>query len=479
MPTPLSTSPFGSPPSPAAIASVADARQRVYWLDRAERPPSVAELHGPERADLLVIGGGFTGLWTALLAKQAEPGRDVVLVEGARVAEGATGRNGGFVASSLTHGLANGFERWPDDMPTLLRLGHENLDGIASTISEWGVECDFQRSGELDVAVQEYQLEGLRQSVERARGVGEPVRMLDAEEVRSRIASPLMLGGLFDPQGVAIVDPARLAWGLRRACLELGVRLFERTPITSLAEDAGQVLATARHGVISAERVALATNAYPPLLRRLSHYVVPVYDYVLVSEPLTDAQWSSVGWQGREGVSDSGNQFHYYRTTEDGRILWGGYDAVYHSGNGFGPQFENSRESYERLAENFLQTFPQLRGLRFSHAWGGAIDTCSRFTAFWGTAHGGRTAYVTGYTGLGVGASRFGAATMLDLLDGRTTERTELAMVRTKPLPFPPEPVRGWGIRMTTASLARADRTQGHRNLWLRGLDRLGLGFDS
>jgi glycine/D-amino acid oxidase-like deaminating enzyme len=329
------------------------------------------------------------------------------------------------------------------------------------------------------VAVQEYQLEGLRQSAERARGVGEPVRMLDAEEVRSRIASPIMRGGLLDPRGVAIVDPARLAWGLRRACLELGVRLFESTPIVRLAVDAGDVLATGRDGAIRAERVALATNAYPPLLRRLSHYVVPVYDYVLVSEPLTDAQWASVGWQGREGVSDSGNQFHYYRTTEDGRILWGGYDAVYHPGNGFGPQFENSRESYERLAENFLRTFPQLQGLRFSHAWGGAIDTCSRFTAFWGTAHGGRTAYVTGYTGLGVGASRFGATTMLDLLDGRTTVRTELAMVRTKPLPFPPEPVRGWGIRMTTASLARADRTQGHRNLWLRGLDRLGLGFDS
>ena len=224
------------------------------------------------------------------------------------------------------------------------------------------------------------------------------------------------------------------------------MRLFERTPIESITSRDGDVVATSRRGLIRAQRVALATNAYPPLLRRLKHYVVPVYDYVLVTEPLTDEQWSRIGWSGREGVSDTGNQFHYYRTTEDGRILWGGYDAIYHSGNGFGPQYDHNRESYERLAEHFLQTFPQLRGIGFSHAWGGAIDTCSRFSAFWGTAHEGRVAYVAGYTGLGVGASRFGAATMLDLLDGRTTERTELEMVRTKPLPFPPEPVRSLGI---------------------------------
>jgi glycine/D-amino acid oxidase-like deaminating enzyme len=161
------------------------------------------------------------------------------------------------------------------------------------------------------------------------------------------------------------------------------------------------------------------------------------------------------------------------------RRLWGGYDAVYHRGNGFGPRFEHSRESYERLAGHFLQTFPDLEGIRFSHAWGGAIDTCSRFSAFWGTAMEGKAAYVAGYTGLGVGASRFGAATMLDLLDGRTTERTELEMVRTKPIPFPPEPARSLGIQWTTAALQKADANGGRRNAWLRALDRFGLGFDS
>ena len=470
---------FSNTPSPDAIAALTHARLAPYWLDRSERPDPASEITGAERTDLLVVGAGFTGLWAALLAKQADPGRDVVLVEGGRAADGASGRNGGFVSASLTHGFTNGMERWPDDMPALLRLGRENLDAIEQAVADLGIDCDFVRTGELDVAVEPYQVDGLRGHAVEASTMGERVSFLSAEEVRGRVDSPLYLGATYDADGVALVDPARLAWGLRRACLDAGVRLFERTPIESITSRDGDMVATSRRGLIRAQRVALATNAYPPLLRRLKHYVVPVYDYVLVTDPLTDEQWSRIGWSGREGISDTGNQFHYYRTTEDGRILWGGYDAIYHSGNGFGPQYDHNRESYERLAEHFLQTFPQLRGIGFSHAWGGAIDTCSRFSAFWGTAHEGRVAYVAGYTGLGVGASRFGAATMLDLLDGRTTERTELEMVRTKPLPFPPEPVRSLGIRWTTSALQKADANGGRRNLWLKSLDRLGLGFDS
>jgi glycine/D-amino acid oxidase-like deaminating enzyme len=207
--------------------------------------------------------------------------------------------------------------------------------------------------------------------------------------------------------------------------------------------------------------------------------IVPVYDYALVTEPLSSGQRASIGWQSRQGLSDTNNQFHYYRMTADGRILWGGYDAVYHWKNGFGKQLETNPEVFGRLAEHFFLNFPQLEGLRFTHAWGGAIDTCSRFTPFWGTTHGGRTAYVLGFTGLGVGSSRFGALVMLDLLDGKSTERTELEMVRTKPIPFPPEPFRSMVINLTRKALDQADRNEGRRNLWLKMLDGLGLGFDS
>jgi glycine/D-amino acid oxidase-like deaminating enzyme len=225
--------------------------------------------------------------------------------------------------------------------------------------------------------------------------------------------------------------------------------------------------------------VALATNAFPPLLRRLRLMTVPVYDHVLMTEPLSDAQLASIGWANRRGVGDAANLFHYYRLTRDNRILWGGYDAVYHFGSRIARELEQSDSTHPLLAEHFFATFPQLEGLRFSHRWGGVIDTCTRFSAFFGTAYDGRVAYALGYTGLGVAATRFGAEVVLDLLEGEETERTRLRMVREKPLPFPPEPVRAAGIALTRRSMEKADRNGGKKDVWLRALDRLGLGFDS
>jgi glycine/D-amino acid oxidase-like deaminating enzyme len=208
-------------------------------------------------------------------------------------------------------------------------------------------------------------------------------------------------------------------------------------------------------------------------------YTVPVYDYALVTEPLSSAQRDALGWRHRQGVGDVGNQFHYYRLTTDNRILWGGYDAVYHWRNGLRDELDRRPATFRLLARHFFQTFPQLDGLRFTHAWGGAIDTSTRFFAFQRTALAGRVAYSVGYTGLGVGASRFGAQVMLDLLDGRDSEALRLRAVRSRPVPFPPEPARWLGIQLTRRALARADRREGRRGPWLRLLDRAGLGFDS
>jgi len=319
----------------------------------------------------------------------------------------------------------------------------------------------------------------LREAVQQMMDFGIDVEFLDRDAMQGSIASPTYLAGLRDQHSVALVDPARLAWGLLETARLRGIRIFENTEVTGFDDEHDRVvMRTANHRITSAKAV-FATNAFPSLIPAVRHRVVPVYDYVLMTEPLTDSQWRDIGWADREGLSDSGNQFHYYRPTEDGRILWGGYDAVYHPGNGFGPQFENDDHSYQRLATHFLQTFPQLDGIRFTHAWGGAIDTCSRFTAFWGTEAAGKVAYVAGFTGLGVGSSRFAAQVTLDLLDDHDTARTRLEMVRSKPFPFPPEPLRSLGIKWTTTSLQHADAKGGKRNLWLRTLDQLGLGFDS
>jgi glycine/D-amino acid oxidase-like deaminating enzyme len=206
---------------------------------------------------------------------------------------------------------------------------------------------------------------------------------------------------------------------------------------------------------------------------------VPVYDYALMTEPLSAEQMDAVGWHNRQGVGDSANQFHYYRLTKDNRILWGGYDAVYRFGGPVGPEYDDHDRTFGRLSQHFFTTFPQLEGLRFTHRWGGAIDTCSRFSVFFGTAYRGRVAYAVGYTGLGVAATRFGARVALDLVDGHETEATRLRYVRSKPVPFPPEPLRSAVVQYTRNRLAAADRDNGRRGAWLRTLDRLGLGFDT
>jgi glycine/D-amino acid oxidase-like deaminating enzyme len=464
--------------------ALAGARPVPYWLDQPGAPAPLPPLRGRDVADLAVVGGGYTGLWTALLAKEADPGRDVVLLEGRKIAWAGSGRNGGFCSASLTHGLANGLARFPGEMPTLHRLGQANLDEIGKTVTRYGIECDFSINGELAVATRAWQADALAEAAGSARALGADVALLGTEAVRAAVNSPTYLAGLWDKDGCATVDPARLAWGLRRACLEAGVRIYEHTPVTAIADEGGRpgrerlLLATPR-GEVAADRAALGTGAFAPLLRRVRSRLVPVYDYVLMTEPLSAAQLADVGWHDRQGLADTSNQFHYYRLTRDNRILWGGYDAVYHYGSRISASLDQRPATFEALARHFFETFPQLEGLKFSHAWGGVIDTCTRFCAFFGTAHGGRLAYAAGYTGLGVGATRFGARVLLDLLGGEPTELTELELVRTRPLPFPPEPLRAAGIALTTRSLARADGRDGRRNLWLRALDRAGLGFDS
>ena len=455
-----------------------DAAPIPFWTDRQDAPPMCSPLIGQFSADLVIIGGGLTGLWAAISAREADPSRSVALLEAKSIAFGASGRNGGFISESLTHGIAHGLAIWPSEMETLLRMGRENLADIAKFIEAESIDAGLRLCGKTAVATKPHQVDQLRESTQLHQRFGEDAFFLDVEQVRADVNSPTYLAGMRVRSGSGLLDPAMLCWGLKRAALSRGVRIYEGTEVTGVKVSGSGLAVRTPLGAVRARQVLLATNAYPPLLRKIRSWVLPIYDHVLVTEPLNSSQLTDIGWLENQGMTDSGNQFHYYRRTPDDRILWGGYDAVYYFGNQTSAAREQRDRSHQLLANQFFDTFPQLRGLRFTHRWAGLIDSTSRFTPLIGTALDGRMAYSVGYTGLGVAASRFGALTALDLLAARSTERTRLTLVQKKPMRFPPEPLRYPTVQFTRAALAREDRT-GKRGRWLRALDRFGVGFNS
>jgi glycine/D-amino acid oxidase-like deaminating enzyme len=466
-------------PSAEDRARYADAVAAPYWIEASPPRQPLAPLAGSAEADLCIVGGGFTGLWAALQAKAEDPGREVVVLEAEAVGGGASGRNGGFAEYTLTHGIENGLARFAGEIEALERLGEENFAGFAEDLRRHGIDCAFEQTGTIGVALEPHELAGLEERAELLRRFGHEAELLDGPAMRAQVDSPTYLGGLWNRSGQALVDPGRLASGLLAAALAAGVRVHERSPARGLRNRGAGVEVGCEQGAVRARRALLATSAYPPLLRRIRRYVAPVYDYVLVTEPLPESLRGEIGWRGRQALTDLGNQFHYYRLTADDRILFGGYDAVYRYGGPVHAGLDQHEASFAKLSQHFATTFPQLGDLRFAYRWGGAIDTCSRFSVFFGTSHRGRVAYAVGYTGLGVVASRFGARVGLDLLDGRRSEATRLRYVRERPVPFPPEPLRSAVIQLTRNRLAAADRNGGRRGVWLRALDRVGLGFDS
>lgn len=199
------------------LASLRDAEPAPFWLDDPAKPQAAPAPAGDLTCDLLVVGGGYTGLWTALVAKERDPSLDVVLIEADEAGGAASGRNGGFCESSLTHGLNNGLARWPGEVGLLERLGRENLQAMEDTLVRHGVDCDWERTGSLVVATHPHQVAELQEEAEAVARYGGTSVLLDTDAVRAEIDSPTFLGGLWNKDDVAMVNPARLAWGLKRS----------------------------------------------------------------------------------------------------------------------------------------------------------------------------------------------------------------------------------------------------------------------
>jgi glycine/D-amino acid oxidase-like deaminating enzyme len=452
-----------------------------YWQQRTPYTPGPA-LGEDLRADVAIVGAGYTGLWTAHALLDNDPSLTIVVCEQDNVGYAASGRNGGFLDTSLTHGLLNGLKHFPDEIDTLERLAADNFAGMQKFFSEHEVDCDFEPVAMLEVATREHEVEGLADYAEIHRAHGHDAELLNATQAQELLHSPKLLGAVRRSGAGGTLDPAKLVRELARTARARGVAIYEGSPVSGI-EATGSVthglVVRTTWGSVTARRVVLATNAHTAaLLPAAGHRYVPVYDYVLVSDVLTPEQRTAIGWAGREGASDSGNRFHYFRLTPDDRILWGGYDAVYRWRGPIGPEHDQDAGTHGVLERNFADLFPDLADLRFPYRWGGAIATTSRFTVTFGSKHDGRLVYALGYTGLGVGASRFAGHVLADLLQVPDSNLLKLSMVAKAPFPFPPEPLRYGAIALTRHALAKADDS-GRRGLWLSALDRIGIGFDS
>ncbi len=452
--------------------------EACYWM--AGRPQRAAvPLSADLEVDVAIVGGGFTGLWTALSIKDLEPSVSVCVLEREVVGFGATGRNAGIVGETLDHSHELAIAHFGlDEARALARIGRENLDGLERFLADRRIAAGFRRPGQLTVALSDAHVDALEAAARAAERVGAPGwKLLSGAEVRNEIASPLYRGGLLAPRN-ALVDPVALVEGLRGEAERLGVAVRERTPIDHLEYARDRVVLRSGERRVRARRAVLATNAYTHrLLPRLAPRFLPLYDYILVSRPLTGPEWRSIGWRTGRGVADARTFFNYYRPTPDGRILWGTSEAAYYPGNRVDPACDHSPAHYASLRESFRRHFPQLSHLEFPFQWGGPIASTTRLTPFFGT-HRGRLAYGLGYTGHGVGSTRIAGRILAHLALEKESPLLELSMVRRKPIPYPPEPLRRVAVAAVTRSLRRVD-AGGRPNLLLRILDRFGIGFSS
>jgi glycine/D-amino acid oxidase-like deaminating enzyme len=416
-------------------------------------------------------------------AKERKPDADIILIEQTFIGDGASGRNGGFLSSTLAHTETNTEYRFADEAERLADLGIQNMREFLETLERYNIDARYEKTGEMYVALDPESAVRLHAQYREAIAEGDDVVWFDKDAVREQVNSPTFFAGLWERGGQdGVIDPARLCWGLKGVLVnQLGVRIFENTKLLGVEPLGKEAMrATCEGGVIHSDKVLLATNAYTSTIAKIRRSVIPVWDYQIATEPLTDEQLDRIAWgkKSRHALADFVNMFHYFRLTKDNRITWGGGGAVrYYFNNGIDNKFMDATARYEQLALEFFKMFPQLDDVKFSNCWGGIIATSTRFCMVPGVAYDGRLAWSVGYTGHGVGASRFGARIGIELLGYKPSDVINMQFVTRKSMPWAPEPLRWLGVKLTQKALISADKNGGKRGLWLKFLDMLGLGF--
>jgi putative aminophosphonate oxidoreductase len=431
-------------------------RERSWWLREAlGEEPDAPALAGRESADVCIVGGGFTGLWTALRVKELEPGRDVVLIESDVCGAGASGRNGGFAMTFWHHFLALERACGGVQAVALARASANALADIGAFCQEHAVDAQFRRDGWLWAATNPAQVGAWASTLAAIERHGEqPFATLTTDEVAALAGSRGHLAGVFEA-GSATVQPALLARGMRRRALARGVRIFERSPMVALERDAVLGVRTAG-GLIRAGRVVIAMNAWSGAVRELARSFVTVSSDMVITDP-------APGGPGvREGlsISDSRLMVHYYRPTPDGRLAFGKGGGRLAYASRVGERFDGASPRRAVVTDAMRALYPALAGVPIASSWTGPIDRTIDGLPFFTSL--GRPDLIcgAGYSGNGVGPSALGGRILASLALGREDEWSRCGLVRAAPRGLPPEPVRYVGGRIVQAAVARKERAE-------------------
>ena len=432
-----------------------------WWLRDAGpvEPAPAPALEGDRLADVVIVGGGYAGMWTAWLIREAAPDARVALVERDLCGHGPSGRNGGF-ANSMWFSLASMRRRFGDvGALRVARAAQAAVDEIGEWCEAQGVDAWYRRGGYLQISTAPAFDHVWDATVLSCAQLGEAdaVEPLGPERIRERCDSPLFRAGAFFP-GSATVNPALLALGLRAKLIEAGVDVFERSPVTALATGGDGVIVRTAGGAVRAGHAVLAAGGAQAAIRPLRRRLTLTSSHMVITEPVPDVL-EQIGWTGGECITDARHMLHYFRTTRDGRIAfgWGGGRVV------AGARMNGSAEVDPGLAAqvtaHLRRFFPQLEGRRIEHAWGGPIDVSPTHTPIVGTLDG-RVHYAFGFTGNGVGPSRMVAHALTSLALDRRDEHSRLAIVEPQPLKVPPEPFRYVGGTIIREALLRKERAE-------------------
>lgn len=445
-------------------------REKSFWLETAGEYQERVPLAGERSADVCIIGGGFTGLSAALHLRELDSSLRVVVLESDVVGFGASGRNAGF--SMTLFGLSPEVTAWRFGLERLREADEymvRVVELVGRRVEEHAIDCDYEPNGLLTVAANDAQRRRLQREMELARRARtHETAWLEGGEVRELVNAPAVCGARLDPL-CALLNPAKLVRGLARAAERAGAVIHERSPVAEVAPGRRVHVRTAA-GQVVAEKAILATNAYSARLRPLRSRQLPIHTYIVLTEPLSPEQLAAIGWRQRQGIEDGRNLIHYFRLTADNRLLMGGEDALYYYGSAVGR--DRSGALQRRLEAAVGRLFPALRGVRFSHHWGGPISATLDLAPAIGRA-GPNLLYSVGCMGHGVSLCNLNGATLADLALERKTELTEVFFVDRRVIPVPPEPLRYAVAGGILAGMRLADRWDERAAVRDRGMSGL------